>query len=404
MHIGLFSPGWPVNEFTNGIVTYVHNLRRELLAQGHRVSVFTNQIGQSNLDSGIHRVHHTAAFRASGRVKRLLNRRYHHVFAWGKMIASTVNAVHHVDPIDILEMEESFGWCATVQQRVPFPVVVKLHGPAFLTLVDEDRESALSSAKIDAEGSALRRIRTVISPSAETLQKTVSNYALKPEISEIIPNPVIADDSLQPWNIENCDRKTLLFVGRFDKPKGGDAVLTAFRKLLDTDSSLRLVFVGPDSGLTSPSGERIFFEQFRDRLFEPDLRKQVEFLGRQPRERLHELRNRAMLTLVLSRWENQPNTALEAMIQGCPVVGFGGGGMDEVIEHGSTGLLSPAGDLDTLCRLVLEVVNHAPIAMRLGAEARRVIANRHAAKDLAAKTLELYTRSIEMRAATGSCT
>ena len=394
MHIGLFSPGWPLNDFTNGIVTYVHTLRGELLAQGHRVSVFTNQVGNSNRDRDIHCIAATLAHRASGRLRRLLDGRYNHVFNWGEMIASKVNSVHRSDPIDILEMEESFGWCASVQHRVPFPVVVKLHGPAFLTLAAEERNSDFAAEKIETEGRALRQIRALTSPSVGTLNHTMSHYVLRPELRGIIPNPVTTDESLPAWNIETCDKKTLLFVGRFDKPKGGDAVLEAFRKLLDSAPDLRLVFVGPDVGLGSPTGERIFFEQFRDRLFDPRQREQIDFLGKQARERLHALRNGALLTLVLSRWENQPNTALEAMIQGCPVVGFGGGGMDEVIENGKTGLLSPSGDIDALCHQVLEVVNDPHVGVRLGSEAKRVVSRRHSAKELVATTLEFYTRCI----------
>ena len=43
MHIGLFSPSWPMRLNPNGIVTYVHHLRGELIRQGHRVSIFTSR-------------------------------------------------------------------------------------------------------------------------------------------------------------------------------------------------------------------------------------------------------------------------------------------------------------------------------------------------------------------------
>ena len=36
MHIALFSPGWPLELFHNGIVTFVHAMRPELEALGHR--------------------------------------------------------------------------------------------------------------------------------------------------------------------------------------------------------------------------------------------------------------------------------------------------------------------------------------------------------------------------------
>ena len=44
LHIGLYVPGWPYGAAPNGIVTYVHWLRRALIEQGHRVTIFTHEL------------------------------------------------------------------------------------------------------------------------------------------------------------------------------------------------------------------------------------------------------------------------------------------------------------------------------------------------------------------------
>ena len=109
MHIGLFSPAWPVNEYPSGIVTYVHNLRTELMNQGHRVSVFANVIGRTNQDSGIYLVEATVMYRIRRKLTKLVRGGTHEVFGWGRAIAAKVNEVNQRDPLDVFEMEESFG-------------------------------------------------------------------------------------------------------------------------------------------------------------------------------------------------------------------------------------------------------------------------------------------------------
>ena len=108
-----------------------------------------------------------------------------------------------------------------MQKRVSCPVVVKLHGPAFLTLIEEDRQTRMAVARMENEGRALRQIATIISPSQSALSRTVANYGLRPRLMKVIPNLLVAEPGLKLWNLEECDRKTILFVGRFDKLKGG---------------------------------------------------------------------------------------------------------------------------------------------------------------------------------------
>lgn len=396
MHIGLCVPGWPVDEFPNGIVTYVHQLRRELIKQGHRVSVFTKRLGRTNTDTGIYLVEPPLTYRIRRKLSGLVSTKDYDMYHWGAAIAATVNRVCREDPIDVLEMEESFGWCADVQKRIPCPVVVKLHGPAFLTAVEEDLHSEMGAARIALEGSGLRQIAAIVSPSQSTLSDTVAHYGLHPRLSRVIPNPVAEEPGLKLWNVEACDRQTILFVGRFDKLKGGDTVLRAFRKLLEADARLKLIFVGPDRGLTAPGRPRIFFDEYRDSLFPEALRERIDYLGQVPRTDLEGLRRRAMVTIVVSRWENQGYTAIEAMLQGCPVISTAVGGMGEFIEHEVTGLLVRQNDIDDLCEKILSLLKDPDAASRFGRGARDYVIDKLSPKTIVENAIEVYKSVISL--------
>jgi len=377
-------------------VTYVHYLRKELIQQGHRVSVFSRRIGKTNKDPQIYLVAPGFSDRHIDRLKFLASRATAHA-TWGRYIAEKIHEVHRNDPIDILEMEEFWGWCAEVRERLSIPVVVKLHGPAFLDVVDDTRNTALTRARVEVEGRALRQMPAITSPSLDTLRSTVARYDLHPSIGKVIPNPMPVEGNPELWAWDRCDRKTILFVGRFDKRKGGDIALVAFRELLEKDESLKLLFVGPDRGVTSANGSLVFFEEFCKSLFTPAQRSRISNLGQLRRDDIFSLRRQAAVTLVVSRWENQPNTALEAMVQACPIVALDSGGVSEIVQHEVTGLLCRQDDVTDLCEKIRRLMSEPGTARQLGENARRWVIERHSVDKLARQTLDTYRETLSLR-------
>jgi glycosyltransferase involved in cell wall biosynthesis len=188
----------------------------------------------------------------------------------------------------------------------------------------------------------------------------------------------------------------VLFVGRFDKRKGGDTVLRAFCRLLERRPDARLVFVGPDYGLADGGAPLVHFDAWCARHLTPAQRARIEYTGAIARAETFARRTQAAVTVVASRWDNQPNTALEAMLQACPVVAVRSGGVEELIEHGRTGRLARADDVDDLAAQVAAVLDDLPAAAPLGLAAREAVRRRHALDTLAAQTLAAYRQAIAL--------
>ncbi len=397
MHVALFSPAWPLERYHNGIVTYVHWMRRELERLGHRVSVFTG-VGEAAADDP----HvHLVRLGLLGRIRRRLRQRGipadAEVFEWGRVIASSVLAVHRRQPIDVIEMEESFGWFGDVGRMTGIPVLVKLHGPAFLSLVDEELATPKGTERVRREGVALAEASAIAAPAATTLAHTTVHYRLDPAIRAHVVNPLTLAADTPRWRLDACEPQTLLFVGRFDRRKGGDLVLQAFALLLRERPTLKLVFVGPDEGLIQPDGSRVHFATFRDRTLTPVQALQVDNRGRLPNAEIAALRTRAMVTVIASRWENQGYTALEAMAQGCPVVATAVGGNPESVIHEQTGLLARPEDPVDLAVQIAAILERPDAAARLGAAAHRHVIEHHSSGKVAKESLALYERVIAHR-------
>jgi len=400
MHIAFWSPAWPLAKFQNGIVTYVHWMKLELERRGHRVSVFTEVLDQSSTESNVHLVR-DARRPLMRRVLRRLSRPWasaeNDVFGFSAVIAAAILQVHRRNPIDIIEMEESFGWFADVARLTSLPVVARLHGPAFLSLVEDELDTSFGREKIEREGRALRLATAISSPCQSTLRQTIDRYQLTPPVARLIVNSLTMDSDVPVWSLNGCDPDTILFVGRFDLRKGADIVLKSFFLLLHDRPNLKLIFVGPDSGLSGPHGKRTPFAEYCALLFPAPVRNRVDYRGPVGNREVADLRVKAMVTVIASRWENPGYTLLEAMLQGCPVVSTDAGGCPESVINGVTGRLARSEDVQDFAAQLRNILDDPQGAAAMGRAARRHVSEDHSVVKVAAQSLALYERVISSR-------
>jgi glycosyltransferase involved in cell wall biosynthesis len=94
--------------------------------------------------------------------------------------------------------------------------------------------------------------------------------------------------------------------------------------------------------------------------------------------------------IVPSLQENLPNTALEAIACGTPVVGFDVGGIPDIVRPDDTGLLAPAGDETALSAAIARLLDDRALRQRLSGNCRRVAVQEYDPRQQALRYLELY--------------
>lgn len=376
MSIGLVSAGWPPDRFPNGVTTYVAGVAEGLRALGHRVTILNTWSPLGDPSDGAYGV-------GRPEVPRSLPRRaadwlwYRHApRAWvdrrvaaglGDRIARAVAD----RGIEVLEMEESFGWADWVRRSAGVPVSVRLHGPWFLCGQAAGLAGGRASRdRVALEGLAIRRARAVSAPSRHVLERTRAHYGLALEHAEVFPNPTRPVPPAARWRREACDSRTILFVGRFDRLKGGDLIVEAFARVLREAPAARLRFAGPDIGLLDDGGRRWDLASFvDDRLPGARAAGRVELLGHVPHSRLDPLRRQAAVAVVCSRFEVFGLTVAEAMAMGTPVVAARVGGIPEIVRDGVDGLLHRPGDAEDLANRILAMLADPARAAEMGCRA-----------------------------------
>ncbi len=98
----------------------------------------------------------------------------------------------------------------------------------------------------------------------------------------------------------------------------------------------------------------------------------------------------ADIFVIPSLADNLPNTVLEAMACGLPVVSFDTGGIPEMVKNEETGLIAQNGNSFDLASKIMTLVNDKEKRERLGENALKLIRNEYNIKLQADKYRELY--------------
>ncbi|WP_020167499.1 MULTISPECIES: glycosyltransferase family 4 protein [Methylotenera] len=400
LKIACITPGWPLSKFHNGIVTYVHNILygfdntvkpiilaspligAEIEDKLINLSKFLNKknVLQKIADKFLNQL--TFSYARSIQYRRS-------VYVNAKKISMALKRISY--PLDILEMEESFGTVSFLLKLTKVPIVTRLHGPWFLMgpiLQDQDRWDF--KLRVFYEGQAIKNAHGITSPSLDVLKKTRQYYGLDLPNAKVIPNPVLEVGINKQWQYSKNKKPYILFVGRFDSIKGGDLILEAFSLIAQKISEIELIFVGPDRGVIV-EGEGIDFNQYTERFIpENSIKNRIQYLGHCDHDRISDLRKNALVTVVCSRYENFPLSLLESLAAGCPTVATAVGGMKEIIIDDFNGLLAESESPESIAEKVLMLISDPEKMQRLSKNAIEDCKKRFSPEVVAAQTVEYY--------------
>ncbi len=402
LSIGFVSPGWPPEAYSNGIVTYLAALIPQFRAMGHRVSILAGQVAGELNDPSVYDTRRALTERSLP--QRIRDRLWHHAAARAaavrqntRSLTATTRRVAAEQALDVVEVEEGQGSARRMQRCISLPVCVRLHGPWFLNgSALGAREDASFRHRVRREGRAIVGADGVSAPSDDVLQRVRSYYGIDLEDAEVIPNAVKPVPPGERWRLEGCHPRRVLFVGRFDRHKGGDLVVEAFGRVLHEVPDAGLCFVGPDNGCTAGDGRTWRLEDFvRQRLPGALESGRVEWLGQRPFPELASLRRGAMVAVVCSRYENFPGTVTEAMALGCPLVAARIGGIPEIVQDGVNGLLHRPDDPDDLAQKMIALLREPARAAHLGRQAAADCERRFHPEVIAYRLEGFYRRVIE---------
>jgi glycosyltransferase involved in cell wall biosynthesis len=177
------------------------------------------------------------------------------------------------------------------------------------------------------------------------------------------------------------DSPVVVALARLNPSKGLDHLLDAAAHLAERHPAARFVFIGggPDAAYRATLDARAASLGIADR---------VRFIGE--RTDVAPLLGQATISVLPSLSEALPNSVLESMAAGVPVVATRVGGIPEVIEDGVTGLLVPPGDSRALADAIGRLLDTPSWACAMGRSGRETAVQRFSTERMVRATEEVY--------------
>ena len=357
LHIALLTPEF-VTEVCEGtgLATYLQRVGRLLAERGHRPEVFVPSSREPRLLEHerirVHRVH--SAPNLAGRVLRrassLVGR--DGIVTAGlqaRALARAMESRHRQAPFDVVQSADYLAVGLFVRRRQTRRHVVRCSWAADLWNAADGRASVKSRSLARLERRVMRKADGVYAPSRFVAEYFRTRHAIP---VELVRPPAMLETAPAEHPPCGLPARFLLHFGELCRRKGTLWLAEALRKAFSAEPAMRMVWVGPSVS-----------DDLRQALalLGPD-RWKVLALYAVPKPDLYAMVQRAAATVLPSLADNLPNTVIESLMLGVPVVGTRGASIDELVEDGVTGELVPPGDTDALAAAVVRAWRGATVA------------------------------------------
>jgi len=358
---------------TNGVVTHVALLKKQLENWGEQVWLFVPGQNESTDEPNVIRIPGIPIADTGYHLSISLDQH-------SREMLQMMDIIHVHHPF----ISGSFGLFAANRYNIPLVFTnhtrYDLYVKQYLPLLP----SALSETALQAYFSLFsQRCAALIAPS-HSMAEVMKDWGVQGRI-EVIPNGIELEHFVnRPGQITRQqlgippNAVVAVFVGRMSGEKNIDRLITVYNFLVreERESHLLLIGAGPE------------LEVYRDLVTALDLQTRVTFTGNVPYHLLPDYLALSDFFVSASVSEVHPFTFIEAAAVGLPALGIRSPGVSDIIQNEETGLIAEDNDLSFGLRF-LKLVRDAPYRHTLG-QAAQVFSKQLSAHANARKILQLY--------------
>jgi len=428
--IPYFYPAWAYG----GTPRVVFDLCRELVKQGHDVSVYTTDTLDKNtrIQNSEFRIQNSKSetrnrhpeprtpnpesrgsfFYFDSEVEGIKVRYFKNVsnrlaftqklFLTPGFSPSLRDVLKNTDIVHLQEyrtLQNVSAWKECKQRGIPY--VLSAHG-AMLRIMGREKRKGMFDR---FWGWNILKDAEKLIALTDLERRQYKQFGIEGEKIEVVPNGIDLSQfaSLpekgsfrEKYGLDTCP--IILFLGRIHRIKGLDILIDAFAELRREGIECKLIIAGPDDGFKRECGVRIAecgLKQIDLSIGEEMGKREVSradviFTGMVRGEEKFSLYVDADVTVLPSRFENFPSVPFESMMCGTPVVVSTACGVAEMIEAAGAGYGAGAEDSADLKTKMLRVLTNPDEARSSVEKGRRLIEEKLNWGTVAARMAEIY--------------
>jgi glycosyltransferase involved in cell wall biosynthesis len=391
LKVGIYSAHYPGVSGAGGIPTYTRSLAAGLTQLGHEVHVLTLGDDESTRHIDDVRLHFVRKKYFKGLERWIPGARE----AW--IVSARARELARRCCLDIFEFPnwEGRGAFFPFGRNVP-PMAVRLHTSMRETLQIDDRRPTLGQRfECLLERSACMRA-TALYVSTRAHQRHMARELKIPETRmSVVPLGIPDVEPLEARTPRSRGTPpTILYLGRLERRKGTITLLNAIPAILQRFPDARIILAGKDR-CQAPGGVR--HEEYFKRVFPSALWRNVQFKGFTSDEELQQLFLKADVFVAPSVYESFGLIFIESMRWSVPVIGTNAGGIPEVVDDGTNGLIVPVGSAADLAGATIKVLSDEVLRLRLARAARETYERRFSHIVMASRTAAFYESIVQSR-------
>jgi glycosyltransferase involved in cell wall biosynthesis len=336
-----------------GLGNYLSRITQALLEAGHEPEIFTlSPENEGTIDwrgVPVHRVRRTDANRAVRTWIRGAWRLGVHGFEppWiplldAQKLARTLEKRDAEHPFDLVQSADfrASGYC--VKSLPDRPHVVRCSGDGLLWAYANGDVSLRRRWEARLERTCVQRADVAYAPSRFVAERLARRYDID---VQVVRPPARLETKPEPELSYELPERYLIHFGQLSAAKGTPVIARALPHVWERAPDFTMVWAGPDRGSALPEWRESWGEH----------QSQVVWLGELTKPEVYAVLQRAEAAVLPSAVDNLPNTVIESLLLGIPVIGTVGSSIDELVEPGETGELVPVGDGEALARAMLRV-------------------------------------------------
>ena len=346
MKIAFLTRQFPTEkQYTGGVGSYVLKMALALAEAGHEPEVFVTSTESADtlVYQGIRvqRVPYrrTLPDRVILRLGRSLTGRFWPLFQTGfcawKLARALAQRQRHV-VFDIVQ-SSNFGLTGCFVRRSGAQRhLVRISTSRILYSDDDVAPETADRLTERLDVRILKRSDVAYAPSSYLADYFRSRYDLPVQV--LRPPHTFAFEHVEtlPWTLP---RRFLVHYGNLGRRKGSNLLAQALPLAWAREPGITMVWAGRES-------EQKLFDRFQYLWGERS--QQVTWLGPVDRRLLYGVIKHADAAVLPSIVDNLPNTVIESLALGVPVIGSNGASIDELVDPGRNGELVPIGDVTAL--------------------------------------------------------